>query len=93
MPYKVLLTETVARLVSEFHPELKRYIKSALKRISQDPYRGKALQADLEGYFSYRLKRYRIIYALNEAEKAVIVHLIRHRRDVYDLVKDIRLPK
>jgi len=88
-PYKVQLTETVATLISGFHPDLKKRTRKALKRIAQNPHSGKALQADLEGYLSYRFKRYRVVYTLDETEKTVTIHLVRHRRDVYDLIKDI----
>ncbi len=89
IPYRIQLTATAAKLISGFHPELKRKTKDAFKRISQNPHLGKVLQAELEGYLSYRFKRYRVIYTLDDAEKSIVVHLVRHRRDVYDLIKNI----
>jgi mRNA-degrading endonuclease RelE of RelBE toxin-antitoxin system len=85
MPYQVKLTETVSKRVVGFHPELKKRTKKALTEISQNPYAGKELQEDLEGYLSFRFKRYRVIYTIEEEEKTVTVYLIWHRRDVYEL--------
>ena len=92
MGYRVRLTETVAKLVSGFHPELKKQTRTALQDIAQNPYSGKQLQEDLEGYLSYRFKRYRVIYTVEEQAKTVIVHLVWHRRDVYELFAELISP-
>lgn len=89
MPYQVKLTETAAELSQDFHPELKKLIKSSLKEIAENPYLGKELQEELEEYLSYRIKRYRIVYTFDERSKIVIVHLIWHRRNVYELFTEL----
>lgn len=88
-PYQVQLTETVGKLLSRFHPELKKQTKTALKKIGQNPYLGKELQEELEGYMSFRFKRYRVIYTIEEKEKKAIVHLVWHRKDVYELLAQL----
>ena len=62
MPYRVQLTRTVAEKVVNFHPDVKKHIKSSLIDIANNPYAGKGLEADLSGFFSYKFRRYRIIY-------------------------------
>jgi len=87
MPYRVKLTATVGKTLTKFHPELKKHTKKALKEIARNPYIGKELQEELEGYLSYRFKRYRIIYTVDEQRKILVVHLVWHRRDVYELLE------
>lgn len=50
----------------------------------ESPHRlGKPLMLDFEGYLSARRGAYRVIYRIDEAEKAVLVVRIDHRADVY----------
>ena len=52
--------------------------------LSENPHRlGKPLVGELEGLWSARRGDYRIIYAISEADKMVVIHRIQHRRDVY----------
>ena len=89
MPYQIKLTETVAKLLGNFHPELKKRTKAALNDIADKPYVGKELQEDLSGYLTYRFKRYRVIYTIEEKSKTIIIHLVWHRRDVYELLAEL----
>ena len=52
--------------------------------LSENPHRlGKPLVGELEGLWSARRGDYRIIYAISEADKTVVIHRIHHLRDVY----------
>jgi mRNA interferase RelE/StbE len=88
MPYRVQLTKTVAEKVASFHPDIKKRIKSSLLDIANNPYVGKGLQADLSGFFSYRFKRYRIIYKPYDSEKLILIYIVGHRRDIYELFSE-----
>ena len=81
---RVRFTPEVAELLSRFHPENKKLIKAAIKELPQDPCSGGDLQEELSGFKSYKSKRYRILYRLNEEENAVEIYYVGHRRDVYD---------
>jgi len=89
MPYQVKLTNTVSKVVSNFHPDLKKLIKSAFKEIVRNPYLGKELQEELAGYLSYRFKRYRVVYTVDEKTKTVIIYLVWHRKNVYELLAEL----
>lgn len=89
MSYGVKLTETVSKILTNFHPDLKKHSKKALKEIARNPYLGKELQEELEGFLSYRFKRYRIIYTVDEQRKTLVVHLVWHRKDVYELLEKL----
>ena len=85
MVYTVRFTQTVAGMVSNLHPDIKKQLRVAIKEISAEPYCGKELQEELFDFLSYRIKRYRIIYKVDETEKLITVYMVGHRRDVYDL--------
>lgn len=52
--------------------------------LSEAPRRvGKPLLGELAGLFSARRGDYRVIYEIDEAGLAVIVHRVQHRRDAY----------
>ena len=81
---KILFTPEAAKLLKKFHPESKKIIKAALVELRQNPFLGDDLQEELSGFKSYKSKRYRILYNLNEDENTIQVYFIGHRRDVYD---------
>jgi mRNA interferase RelE/StbE len=54
----------VRDVIRRLHPELRRKLRVALADILDDPTCGKALKEELEGYWSLRLGRSRIIYRL-----------------------------
>ena len=56
----------VAALVRGLHPVLKRKVRAALQALVEDPYAGKALRKELQGFRSYRVGRFRIIYRLGK---------------------------
>ena len=82
--YKMRFTPEASRLVSKFHPENKKQIKMALRDLQKDPYTGGDLQEELYGFKSFKIKRYRILYKINEEESFIEVYYIGHRSDVYE---------
>jgi mRNA-degrading endonuclease RelE of RelBE toxin-antitoxin system len=48
------------------------------------PYLGHDLQEELSGFKSFKSKRYRIIYKVEEGGSSVDIYLVGHRRDVYE---------
>ena len=82
--FKIRFTPEAARLFSKLHPENKKLIKFALNELRQSPYSGHDLQEELSGFKSYRMKRYRILYKLNDEEDVIEVYYIGHRKDIYE---------
>ena len=89
MDYFVKLTRTAAAAVINLHPDIKKKVKRSFKELAADPYSGKELQEELAGFFTYRIKSYRIVYKVAESEKNIIVYMIGHRRDVYELFAEL----
>lgn len=76
-----------ARLIPKLPPEIKRLVRSTIDALLVKPKMGTELTGELDGYRSYRVKRYRIIYRFNEEDSSIEVYHVRHRRDVYDTLR------
>ena len=87
--FTLVYSRTSREQIRNLHPDLKRVIRQRLDRLAENPFLGKRLQRELSGYFSYRTNRYRIIYKIKEADQRVEIHYVGHRRDIYELFKDI----
>jgi len=82
--YRMRLTPEASRLISNFHPENKKQIKKALQDLQKSPYTGGDLQEELYGFKSLKIKRFRILYNINEEDSFIQIYHVGHRRDVYD---------
>ena len=89
MPYQVKLSETVARALRKYHPDIKKLVKAAITQIAEKPFLAKELQEELYGFMSYRFKRYRILYRIDQQKKIVYVYQIGHRKNIYELFEKI----
>jgi addiction module RelE/StbE family toxin len=85
---KLLYSETSRNQIRKLHPELKSIIRASLIKLAEKPYAGKPLERDLSGYYSFRTKRYRIIYKIDTAENIIEVHYVGHRKDIYQLFRE-----
>jgi mRNA-degrading endonuclease RelE of RelBE toxin-antitoxin system len=82
--YKMRFTQEASRILSKFHPDNKKLIKQALEELRQNPHLGSDLQEELYGFKSFKFKRYRILYNINEEDTFIQIFHIGHRRDVYE---------
>jgi len=81
--YKLRVPDEVASNLRRLHPEIKSYIRSGLKNILDNPGIGKALKEELQGLRSYRVKRYRIVYRINQEQHDIEIIAIGPRRNIY----------
>ncbi len=82
--YQLLLSpgaeKALARL-KRSDPKLFRQVAARLDLLLNDPFSGKALVGNLKGYYSYRVRDYRVLYAI-ENERLLVLQ-IEHRREAY----------
>ena len=86
---RLKFTPEAARLLAKLHPEGKKLIKSGLDELRQNPFLGDDLQQELSGFKSLKIKRYRVLYAIDEEGKVIQVYYVGHRRDVYEQFRDL----
>ena len=72
----------VRDIIRRLHPELKRKVRDALTDILADPGCGKALTRELDGYWSLRIGRHRIIYRPDRAGAEIVA--FGPRRTIYE---------
>ncbi|MGH7898185.1 MAG: type II toxin-antitoxin system RelE family toxin [Candidatus Binatia bacterium] len=80
------LPPPVAEVVRHLPPDVKRGVKQALRALSADPESGIPLARDLEGLWRYRVRRFRLVYAIDRSRRVIRILAVGHRRDVYEEV-------
>jgi mRNA interferase RelE/StbE len=74
----------VAEVIRSLHPDLKRSIKAAVRGIATDPECGEPLLRELDGLWKYRVRRFRIVYAIDHKKRMIRLMAVGHRRHVYE---------
>jgi mRNA interferase RelE/StbE len=59
------IPDEIVALIRGCHPQLKGKIRAGLRNIMVEPESGKALKDDLDGLWSYRISRFRIMLSMN----------------------------
>lgn len=81
--YVVILKRRAEKQYGKLPKHDRRRVLLALQGLRQDPWQGKKLESDLEGFFVIRVWPYRIIYTIEKRIVTVTVVAIGHRKDVY----------
>jgi len=84
--YRLDIPPHVAEIIRHLPPELKRPIRSSLQALGGNPTLGEPLMRDLEGLWKYRVRRFRIIYAIDRGNRILRIFAVGHRRTVYEMV-------
>ena len=82
-------SQTSRNQIRSLHPSIKPIVKARINEIRKNPYLGKALERELSGYYSYKAKRFRIVYKIDTQSQIVHIHHIGHRKDIYELLKEL----
>ncbi|MFY4728653.1 type II toxin-antitoxin system RelE family toxin [Nitrospira sp. BLG_2] len=83
----------VADVIRSLHPDLKQLIKSAIRSIATNPACGEPLKRELDGLGKYRVRRFRIVYAVHEKTRIIRLMAVGHRRSVYEELIERLRPK
>ena len=91
-PFRPDIPPHVSEVIRSLHPDLKRSIKAAVRAIATDPQCGVPLLRELDGLWKYRVRRYRIVYAIDRKARVIRLMAVGHRRLVYEEMS-ARLPR
>jgi mRNA interferase RelE/StbE len=83
-PLRPDIPSHVAEVIRSLHPDLKRSIKAAVRAIATDPECSVPLLRELDGLWKYRVRRFRIVYAIDRKSRVVRLIAVGHRRHVYE---------
>ena len=87
--YRPDIAPNVAEVIRHLPPDVKRSIKAAIRALSDSPTAGVPLQRELDGLWKYRVKRFRIVYAIDRRRKIIRIVAVRHRRAIYEEMADL----
>ncbi len=87
-PFRPDIPSHVAEAIRSLHPDLKRSIKSAVRAIASDPECGEPLLRELDGLWKYRVRRFRIVYAIDRKARTIRLMAVGHRQSVYEELTD-----
>jgi len=83
-PFRPDIPPHVAEVIRSLHPDLKRSIKAAVRGIATDPECGEPLLRELDSLRKYRVRRFRIVYAIDRKKRVIRLMAVGHRRHVYE---------
>jgi mRNA-degrading endonuclease RelE of RelBE toxin-antitoxin system len=86
-PYQIRYTPAAAESIRHLHPSVKRALREAIRGLATAPFTGHPLAFELTGCRSLRVSRHRVIYRVQEADRAVEVHLVGVRGDIYEVFR------
>ena len=90
-PFRPDIPPHVAEVIRSLHPDLKRSIKAAVRGIAIDPECGEPLMRELAGLWKYRVRRFRIVYAIDRKSRGIRLMAVGHRQSIYeDLTAKLR---
>ena len=85
-PFQSVIPPHVAEVIRSLHPDLKRSIKAAILAIASDPECGEPLRRKLDGLLKFRVRRFRIVYAIDRKTRTIRLMAVGHRRHIYEEV-------
>ena len=83
MSYKSIFTRSFTKEFDKLPKDVKERILEALEKVAEAPYAGTKLRGKLEGLWRWRTGKYRVIYLIDEKEKAVVFLDVGLRKAIY----------
>jgi len=83
---KIELAEQVREFIRTCPPEPRRWLRDALRKLTEEKGDIKALDGELEGYHRLRIRSYRVIfrYDTGRHERIIRCDFVEHRSVVYE---------
>lgn len=83
MVYRLVISRDAQKSLDKLSPAARRKVIRVLDALVADPFIGKKLHGELEGYWAVRAWPFRVIYRIRDRQLEVLVLTIKHRKDVY----------
>lgn len=84
MRYRLIITNPFDRGMRKLMPDDRDRARQLIKEIQTEPYGFKELGGRLKGLRSARFGNYRIVYSIDERQRAVILASVRPRERAYE---------
>lgn len=94
-PCEILLTPTAERLLKALDHAVFLIIQQAVKKLQAAPELGKPLAGDLKGLHSWKVSRYRLVYAWRPGMPKIVlvgagIRKEGDRHDIYAVLRKLR---
>ncbi len=83
MVYIVRIKPSAKKELDRIPEQYGKRVRAALLWLTENPFVGKKLHGEYEGYYTLRVWPYRIIYVIERNELIITVIRIGHRQGVY----------
>ncbi len=84
MPYRAALTRSFLRELRKLPDDVKSRVLEAINNILANPFSRVKLRGELEGYWRWRVGKYRIIYFIDQESQIVVFLDVGPRRAIYE---------
>jgi len=84
MKWELKIEKNAQKDIDKVPVEYQKKIAVALSIIAEDPWEGKKLNGELCGFYSYKVRPYRIIYRIYKKVLVVVVVKVGHRQGIYN---------
>jgi len=82
--FKIEFKHSAERDIRKVNPALISNILKRIETLSHNPFPRQSLKlSGTEATYRLRVGNYRVIYEVNIEKKIIVIHYIRHRREVY----------
>ena len=88
--YRAEIRSPAADAIRHLPPGVKRAVREAIAKLSQDPAAGEPLHGELQGRFRFRVRRYRIVYRIDRKRRVIHIIAVGHRRSVYEELAELQ---
>jgi mRNA-degrading endonuclease RelE of RelBE toxin-antitoxin system len=90
LKWQLVIAPKVQETLRTLPPQTKRYVRQAFLAIVQDPRGSKPLRAEFSGFYSFRVKRFRVVYKIQEPLNIIRVVGLGPRKTIYeDLAREV----
>ena len=84
MPYKAALTKNFLKGLKKLPEDVKNRVLRSIDEIIANPFLGVKLRGELEGYWRWRVGKYRIVYMVDRTKQLVVFLDVGLRKLIYD---------
>lgn len=85
---KLVIAPGAAETIRHLPPSVKRGVKQAIRAIAADPNCGEPLQRELAGYRKFKVRRFRIVYAIDRGRRTVRIAAVGPRLTIYEKIAE-----
>ena len=83
-PYEIILQPSVEKDLRKLSAENSDRVINRIEILAGDPFPAQSIKLKgTEGLYRLRVGDYRIIYEVDSASNSILIHYVRHRREVY----------